>query len=874
MDYLRNILDRVLNGSENPVHTKIVRGMWYLALTGIAATLLTFIGLSFTDLPSVAQLENPKSEEATQIFASNGEVIGRLYTENRVPVSYDELSPNLVKALIATEDERYYRHSGIDFKALGRVAVKTVLLGQESSGGASTITQQLAKLLFTGSAADTDNSFERVIQKLKEWIIAVRLERRYTKNEIIQMYLNKFNFIYGAYGIKAASEIYYDTTQDSLELHEAAMLVGMLKNPSLYNPLRRPETAAQRRNVVFMQMQRNGLLSQEDVDSLSALPLGIKYARKTHIDGIATYFRMELAKDVKTILDRPENKKTDGSKYNVYTDGLKIYTTIDEEMQRIAEEEMIKHMAKLQKNLEVEWKRWKIDPWTYRSKSDKEIPVAYRLATLQRLIRETERYQSMREDYLADITQRIEKRFRDVSFHTDDREIVRMMLARENPDTLRQMVNNGWISKDQAALYRQIMDSEYFLQLHDRWNDFQDKAQKAFKAPVEMKVFTYENDEMEKDTVMSPLDSIKYHRFFLQTGILAVEPVTGYIKVWIGGINHKYFQYDHIRTHRQVGSTFKPFIYATAIDRLGFSPCYQVPDWAQTISPGDGYFGLLEDWTPENFSGTYTEEMFTLKKGLQQSVNTISVYLMKQIGDTDPVLGLIHNMGIDTSLRFPNGRYRVPRSPSICLGATDLTVMEMTGAYTTFANNGTYNKPTYILRIEDKNGRVIYEDLPEEHYALPQNANYVMVDMLRYAGTGLGNLKSDVGGKTGTTNDFVDGWFMGITPSLVVGTWVGGEDRWTHFLSSVRGQGSYMAKPFFREFIGRLEKTPGIEYDVNARFYRPPGDLGIVLDCAEYHHAYPGFVPETEENEAEDIFSEDIFGDEALQPRRDTTIQQ
>lgn len=866
MEPIRNIIDRFFNGSEHPIHKRAVHWMWYLTFAGIGAVILIFIILSFSKLPSVEELENPRSEEATQIFASNGEVLGRYYTENRVPVTFEQLSPNLVNALIATEDERYHKHSGIDFEALGRVAVKTVLLGQESSGGASTITQQLAKLLFTGQRATSVP--HRVLQKLKEWIIAVRLERRYTKDEIIAMYLNKFSFNYGAYGIKAASEIYFDTSQDSLQLHQAAMLIGMLKNPSLYNPIRRQEIAKDRRNVVFLQMMRNDMITPEAYDSLKTLPLGLNYTRQTHIDGIATYFRMELAKEVKRILDRPENKKSDGTTYDIYQDGLKIYTTIDPELQRIAEEEMVKHMASLQEELEKEWHRYNLDPWTYKSDSDKEVPVALRLQTLERLIRETERYQEMRQKHLTDILETVEARFDDFRFHGDDREVIRMIKETENPGYFTEQIDLGYMTPEQASSYRRIMKSELFPTLLQRYKAFQDKVDEVFDTPVEMKVFTYETENLEKTTTMSPLDSIKYHRFFLQTGILAVEPVTGFVKVWVGGINHKYFKYDHVRTNRQVGSTFKPFIYATAIDRLGFSPCYQVYDWAQTIAPGDGYFGLQEEWTPENFSGDYTGELYTLKDGLQRSINTVSVYLMKQIGDTQPVRGLVHNMGIDSSARYPNGRYRVPRAPSICLGSTDLTVMEMTGAYTTFANNGIYNKPTYILRIEDKNGRVIYEEIPEERAALPPNANFVMVEMLRHAATGMWGLESDIGGKTGTTNDFVDGWFMGITPSLVVGTWVGGEDRWIHFRSPTRGQGAHMAKPFFRAFLKRLEESETVEYDVEARFQRPPGDLGIELNCSEYQRTTPGL--EEEEQFEEDIFSEDMFGDEALKKQEET----
>ncbi len=364
---------------------------------------------------------------------------------------------------------------------------------------------------------------------------------------------------------------------------------------------------------------------------------------------------------------------------------------------------------------------------------------------------------------------------------------------------------------------------------------------------------------------MSPLDSIKYHRMFLQLGSLAVDPATGHVKVWLGGINHKYFQFDHVNINRQVGSTFKPFIYATVIAIQGLSPCFRVIDAPTTISPEDGVFRLPQSWTPENSTGKYTYSEMTLFNALRNSVNTASVQMMKLLGDTEPVRGLVHMMGIDSSARYPNGRHRVPKSPSICLGSTDLSVMEMTGAYTTFANNGTYSKPIFITRIEDRNGRVIYRELPQERAAIPPNANYVMIEMLRYAATGLGGLKTDVGGKTGTTNEYVDGWFMGITPRLVVGTWVGGEDRWIRFRSIAFGQGAYMAKPFFREFIKRLENDPTIGWDVNARFTRPPGDLGIELNCAEYSRPRP----REREGFDEELFSNDIFGSERSNENQD-----
>ncbi|HMQ49019.1 MAG TPA: transglycosylase domain-containing protein [Saprospiraceae bacterium] len=839
--------------------SQIIRWMWRLCFIGIASVFLLFIGLSFTDLPSVRQLENPKSEEASQVFAANGEVIGRYYTENRVPVSYDELSPYLVSALVATEDERFLEHSGIDFRALGRVFFKTILLGQENSGGASTISQQLAKLLFTGQKAS--NITERAFQKLKEWIIAARLERRYTKEEIVALYLNKFNFINGAYGIKAASEIYFGKSQDSLEMHEAALLIGMLKNPSLFNPLRRQDTVLHRRMVVFKQMQKNGMISQTEYDSLRQLPLGLNFVRQTHIDGIAPYLRMEMAKEIKDILQQEGRKKSDGTPYDIYRDGLRIYTTIDPEMQRIAEKVMVEHMAKVQKTF---WKTWgaiKDDPWTYKTSSKHETPVEERLKSLNRLVRESERYQSLRAKYLDGVLKNIRKEVDGLVFHEDDREVERIIEDAEKGNVISRLVQENQISSSLAAKYRLVKQSRHFPELQTQWNALQEEVNRVFNKSVPMTVFAY-NDKMETDTVMSPMDSIKYHRMFLQTGIMAVDPVTGYIKVWIGGINFKYFQFDHNRTNRQVGSTFKPFVYATAIDQLHFSPCYEVYDLPQTIAPGDGNFGLSQVWTPNNSDGKFTGQLLTLKEGLRKSKNTVSVHLMKEIGDTEPVRGMIHLMGIDSSLKYPNGRYRIPQTPSICLGATDLSVEEMTGAYTTFANNGRHSRPLCILRIEDKNGKVIYEDAPDDNLAINPNSNYVMVEMLRHAGGMQGAFKSDVGGKTGTTNDYVDGWFMGITPDLVVGIWVGGEDRWIRFRSITYGQGAYMAKPFFRKYIETLEKAENIDYDYAARFHRPPGDLGIELDCNVYNRNSPIF----DDNEFEGKgFDEDIFGDEAAE---------
>ncbi|NRB64882.1 MAG: transglycosylase domain-containing protein [Saprospiraceae bacterium] len=854
---MRQLINRLLSDEDHPRYSQVVKSLWILLFTGIIAVCLLFIVLSFSDLPSVKQLENPRTDVATQVYGSNGKVIGRYYTQNRVPVSFEELDQNLINALIATEDERYYQHTGIDFQGLIRVIVKTILLRQESSGGASTITQQLAKQLFTGESAR--NKFVRAFQKFREWIIAVRLERKYTKEEIIALYLNKFDFLYQSFGIKAAAENYFNASQDSLEIHQAAMLVGMLKNPGLYNP-RRTRTltyAKKRREVVLKQMMRNKLLTQTEYDSIRQLPLGVAFQSNSHIDGIATYFRMELAKDLKEILSREEYLKSDGSSYDLYKDGLKIYTSIDPKMQDIAEKVMLRHMAERQKVFEREW-RGK-DPWTFVADPEEDIPVSIRQDGLKRLIRNTSRYQNLRQQYLGDLLVELRNRYPKVTFNRDDREIERIVGEAQNPGVIADLVQRGLISTQLAQGYRKVLRGNQMPALRTQWDKLQEAVKKEFDTPVEgMKVFTYENSAFEKDTTLTPLDSIKNHRMFLQTGIMAVDPQTGYAKVWIGGINQKYFQFDHVRTNRQVGSTFKPFVYATAIDQQGISPCFPVYDLKQVIRPGDGNFYLKEDWAPSNFDGTYTGELLTLKEGLRQSKNTVSVYLMKQLKSSDPVRYVVSNMGIDIESRYPNGQLRVPNVPSIALGATDLSVMEMTGAYTAFANNGIYTKPRYILRVEDKNGVEIYSSVQQDRQALRPNANFAMVDMLRYAGQ-MGVLKSDAGGKTGTTNDFVDGWFMGITPDLVVGTWVGGEDRWIHFRTPYNGQGFRMARPFFVNFIQELEKRDDLDYDPSQRFYRPPGDLGIELDCGAYQQED---IDMNQSEFEESSFGEGMFGDE------------
>jgi penicillin-binding protein 1A len=791
-----------------PVYRDIIRWMWRLLFFGIVGGIFTFIILSFSDLPDTEELENPKSELASEVLFADGTVMGRFFIENRVPVDFDELSPYIEQSLVATEDERYYSHSGIDFQALGRAVVKNLILGDRSSGGASTITQQLAKLLFTGKRAD--GFFEVVIQKLKEWIIALELEQKYTKEEIMTMYLNKFDFLYDSHGIKAAAETYFGKTQDSLKIEEAAMLVGMLKNPSLYNPKRKMKVAEQRRMVVLDQMRKNGIITNEEYDSLKVLPVDIsKFIRPTHTQGLGTYFRTELVKElVYKILPGDEaRKKPDGTVYNPYKDGLKIYTTIDPVIQKHAEEAMVMHMTNVQNRFWNLWnKRMKTSPWDYKNKDTSEGELRYRKRKLSQMVRSSDRYNLMRDGYIGTLETDLES------------EIDNLAL---NDAVIEKMIGG----KELSGPERKAMQNEKWNELKKQWLAFQKAAEQAFNKKVKMKVFDW-NPQLEKDTVMTPLDSLKYHHMFLQIGSLGIDPKNGHVKSWVGGINSKYFAFDHTRANRQVGSTFKPFIYATAIAQQGISPCTEVTDMPRTIFAGEGNFSLIKDWTPRNSTNKYTFQTMRLRTALKKSVNTVSVFLMQQLGSTQPVLELLDNMGVDIK--------KIPAQPSICLGAADMTVMDMTGAYTTFANNGYYSKPIYITRIEDKNGRTIYSQEEQERQALQEEPNYVMVEMLKYASGGMG-LKSEIGGKTGTTNDYVDGWFMGLTPDLVVGTWVGGEDRWIRFLSLAEGQGSRMAKPFCQEFLKRLEADPAADYDWKARFVRPKGDLSIGLDCNDFN---------------------------------------
>lgn len=736
-------------------YRKLVRFFWLLVLLvflgGLGSIALAALG-AFGPLPSFAEIENPRSNLASQIITADGKILGKFYKDNRTHADYEELSPHLVNALVATEDERYYEHSGIDFRSIARAIAS---LG--GAGGGSTITQQLAKQLFTERAASV---WERIPQKLKEWVIAVQLERQYTKQEIIAMYFNQLDFLYQAVGINSAASIYFNTTPDSLKLEEAAVLVGMAKNPAYYNPKRDTARMKRRRNVVLNQMVKNEMLSETRYDSLKKLPIILKFRRQNHLEGSAPYFREYLRSYMEEWIDN--NPGPEGEKYNLYTDGLKIYTTIDSRLQRYAEEAVSEHLSNLQQ-----------------------------------------------------IFFRQEKGRKDAPFHkVTDPQIDRIMTrAMRNSSRYKSLKKRG-VSED--------------------------SIRKVFEIPVPMTVFAWGGDV---DTVLSPVDSIRYYKHFYQTGMMSVEPQTGFIKVWVGGIDYKHFKYDHVKQgRRQVGSTFKPFVYSTAIKQKHYSPCFEVPNVRTCIEKGK--FGIPKDWCPKNSNDEYGG-MLSLKSALANSVNTITTYLMKQIGP-EPVVRLLNEMGV---------KQDIEPQPAIALGTVDLSVYEMVGSYTTFVNKGVYTEPIFITRIEDKNGVVLQEFSPLNNEVLNAEDAYVILDLLKgvtSGGTGtrlrIGEtnrrdyeavtghpyrFKNPIAGKTGTTQNNSDGWFMGAVPNLITGVWAGCEDRAAHFRRTAYGQGATVALPTWALFMKKAyaDKSLNISQE---DFEKPDKDLSIELDCAKY----------------------------------------
>jgi penicillin-binding protein 1A len=702
----------------------------------------------FGSMPSFEDLENPDSNLATEIIAADGVTIGKFYNENRTPIKYADLPKHLVNALVATEDERFYEHSGID----GRGTLRAVLsLG--TSGGASTLTQQLAKLLFHGEGSRFLPL--RIIQKAKEWIIAIRLERQYTKNEIIAMYFNKADFVNTAVGIRSAAKVYFGKEPRDLTIPESAMLVGMLKNPSLFNPIRRLEKVTARRNVVLGQMVKNDFLPENQKEALEKEPIVLHFQPESHTDGIGTYFREYLRDFMKNWVK--ENKKSDGTEYDIYKDGLKIYTTIDSRMQTYAEEAVQQHLPNLQAELAAQQKENKNAPFV-------NISDAETKKLLDNAMRGSARWQEM------------------IALDKSEEEII-----------------------------------------------------KSFSVKTKMKVFTWKG---ERDTVMTPIDSIRYYKSFLQTGMMAMEPNTGHIKVWVGGINYKYFQYDHVgQGARQVGSTFKPFVYATAIEQLNMSPCDSIIDSPFMIHKGR--HNVTEDWEPRNSDNQY-RGMVTLKKALALSINTISAKLIDKVGP-EAVVELTHKLGVKSD---------IPAQPAIALGAVEISVHDMVAAYSTFANEGVYIKPQFISRIEDKNGVVIYEPSTESHDVLNKDIAFAVIKLLegvteggsgaRLRTEGGGNgynrvtgypyvFTNPIAGKTGTTQNQSDGWFMGMVPNLTAGVWVGCEDRSARFKGITYGQGATAALPIWALFMKKCYADETLT--VSKTDFERPANLSIKVDC-------------------------------------------
>lgn len=753
----------------NSKYKRIIQILWVLVLAPIIGVTTLVFGIAlFADLPDIEELTNPESNLATVAYSSDGKELGRFYLENRVTTHYKDIDLDVIHALVATEDERYYEHSGVDGKSLARVFFKTIVGGNRSSGGGSTITQQLAKMQFHRDA-DKSSKSTRSIQKLKEWIISVRLEKLFTKDEILTLYLNKFDFNYNAVGINSAAKVYFSTTADSLKIEEAAVLVGMCQNPSKWNPLIFPEKALKRRNLVMYQMQKNGAITKQQYDSLKALPIITRFNPESHNEGLAPYFREYLRGN---FLKKwaAEHLKPNGKPYDIYRDGLKVYCTIDSRMQGYAELAVEEHMKDLQASFDKTLKSKKNKPFSYRVSSDEINQI--------------------------------------------------MNSAKKRSDRFRNMKKGG-------ASQAQI--------------------EKAFKTRVKMRVFSWRG---EIDTTMTPMDSIRYYKGFLQTGFMAMEPQTGYIRAWVGGINFRHFKYDHVKiSKRQVGSTFKPFVYALAIQE-GYSPCDQVPCIRTCIPTDDG----RKEWCPDNSGGKadakYEGKTITLRKALALSINYVSAFIMKQFGP-NAVIDFARSVGITSALE-PN--------PSLCLGSAEISLCEMLGANSTFVNKGTWIEPIFVTRIEDKNGKVLEEFIPQSHEALNENKAYLMVALMEgvvQMGTGA-RLRSTykipyaIAGKTGTTQNNSDGWFMGLTPDLTGGCWVGGEDRSVHFDNTAQGQGAAMALPIWAKFFQKVYADKTIKISKGA-FPKPKGG-GIELDCSK-------FESDDESDIQTDINTNNLFGD-------------
>ena len=767
-----------------------------------SASIIPFLGLFSLlyiaddgTLPGFDELENPKTNLASVIYTADAVELGKYYHQNRTNVSYNELSPWLIKALIATEDERYYDHSGVDVRALGRV-VKGVVSGNSSQGGGSTISQQLSKLLFPREKL---SKWGLVKRKFKEWIIASRLEKNYTKNEIICMYFNKFDFLNNAVGINSAANIYFNKSPNELNLEEASMLVGMAKNPSLFNPLRYPEKVLKRREVVLKQMKKNEFINQHTYDSVRKLPLGLNYTRVDHQAGLAPYFRESLRAELGNIFSiKDENDnyviaKSDGSPYDIYADGLKIYTTIDSRIQTYAEFAVAEHLKyQLQKDFFRNNKRWKRPPFSNDLKQEQIDNILNRAAkqtkTYKKHTGQICGYCERSKKYISEIDQHFQ------CSYCDHRTPI-------------------------------ISEQEIFDKLNQKRN---------------MKIFDWQAPNYELDTLMSSMDSIRYYKGLLRASLVSMDPHNGHVKAWVGGPHYKHFKYDMVyKGKRQVGSTFKPFVYASAIEIGAIHPCDEIPDNKHCVEIP--YNENRNDvWCPENAGAEFTHEMTPISVALAKSMNNITASIIKNEGMINEVFNRISQLGIDTSSYL--------RIPAMALGVFDISIYNMVGAMCSFANNGIYIAPTFIVKVEDKYGNIIYEPTMEAKQVWNNHTAYTMLQLMKEVtirGTGARirykatekrpytGIKQPVAGKTGTTQNQSDGWFMGITPDLVTGVWVGAEDRSVRFKYVSDGMGSNMALPIWAYYTKKINADSTLKIS-QEDFEMPLDILKDPLDCTDY----------------------------------------
>ncbi len=744
--------------------SKIIKLIWLVFSALIIGFVLFVLGVNFNflglfgELPDFKALENPRTEEASELYSADGLLLGSYFRENRSPVTFNELSPNLVNALIATEDVRFEKHSGIDLQSMGRVLFKSLILRQ-GAGGGSTLSQQTAKNLFKTRKLESQGALSRVpglrmlIIKTKEWIVAAKLEKAYTKDEILTLYLNTSEFGSNAYGIKTAAKTFFNKNPNELEIQESAVLVGLFKAPTYYSPVFNPENSLRRRNTVLIQMAKYDFISKAERDSLMALPIKLDYNVENQNQGMATYFREVLKGDL--LKWTRENLKPDGTAYDLFGDGLKIFATIDSRLQRHAEEAMDEHMKELQRKFENEMGNR--DPWI--DENGGVIPNF-----LENQVRRTEAHRNLVRRYGA------------------------------NSDSINIKLNEK----------------------------------------KRMNIFSWTEGEI--DTLMSTMDSLRHFKKHLQAGFMSMDPETGHIKAWVGGINYKYFKFDHVRqAKRQPGSTFKPFVYAAAIEN-GYSPCYSVIDQPVEINiPGQ------PAWTPKNADGKFSYEKMTIRKAMAQSINSVTAFMMKKLGPK-VVVETAHRLGITSDLE---------EVPALALGTSDVSIFEMVGAMSTFVNKGEHITPFYIDRIEDKYGNVIQQFTPKKRPAMSEEHAYLMVHMMRGGfeetrGTSQGvpwalRDENELGGKTGTTQNASDGWYMGLSKDLVSGVWVGGDDRAIHFRSWISGQGGQTARPIWVNYMTKVYADPKLGYTKGV-FPRPERPLSIEIDCVEYEKSSTRFT--------------------------------